>query len=166
MNLNEKIKYYRNKLNLTQQELADSAGISLRALSNYERGSRVPSMEVLIKIAKALDVPVKEIQPKLIKSPEIEYLFAGVGKLELEQEELEDQRGNDFRRVADLFEDFDYQINEINDNNINKVEISTFEDGTIMTLDENDFINLGNQLINEIDDSIKLQIKQFIRRNK
>ena len=40
MKLNEKIKYYRKDLNLTQQELADLSGISLRALSNYEKGLR------------------------------------------------------------------------------------------------------------------------------
>lgn len=166
MNLNEKIKYYRNKLNFTQQELAIKAGISLRALSNYEKGLRTPSMQTLLKIAKALDIPVKVIQPQLIKSPEIKYLFAGSEKLNLENEDLEDQRGNDFRRVADLFEDFDYQINEINDNDIDKIEISTIEEGTIMILEENDFINLGNQLVDEIEDSIRLQIKQFIHRNQ
>ena len=81
MKLNEKIKYYRKDLNLTQQELADLSGISLRALSNYEKGLREPSMEVLIRIAKALMIPVNNLKPQITKSPEIEYLFAGTGKL-------------------------------------------------------------------------------------
>lgn len=168
MNLNEKIKYYRKDLNLTQQELADLAGISLRALSNYEKGLREPSMEVLIRIAKALMIPVNKLKPQLARSPEIEYLFAGSGGIikGFENTQLEDMRGDEFKRVADLFKEFDYQISEINDKNIDKVEISTFEDGTIMTLEENDFINLGNQLLDEINESIRLQIKQFIKRNE
>lgn len=98
MNLSEKIRYYRNNLKITQQELADKAEISLRALSNYEKGVRVPSMEVLIKIAKALDIPVEKLQPQLIKSPEITYLFAGSGKL-----------------VTEDIENFDKNVSHIKD---------------------------------------------------
>lgn len=81
MNLNEKIKHYRKNLNLTQQELADLSDISLRALSNYENGSREPSMEVLIRIAKALNISVTKLNPNLKESPELSYLFSGGGKL-------------------------------------------------------------------------------------
>lgn len=63
MKLNESIKYYRNKLDMTQKQLADKAEISLRALSNYEKGLREPSIEILLKLAKALDVNIKELKP-------------------------------------------------------------------------------------------------------
>lgn len=178
MNLNERIKYYRKDLNLTQQELADLAGISLRALSNYEKGLREPSMEVIIRIAKALMIPVNKLEPQLEKSAELKYLFSGVKKLDLDLEgfslrsigreniELEDQRGDEFKKITDLLKKFNYQVTEIKDNNIDKIEISTVEDGIIMTVEENKFINLGNQLLDEINESISLQIKQFIKRNK
>ena len=60
----KKIKSIRNKSNLTQQELADLAGISLRALSNYEGGTRVPPLEIMIRLAKALNVDIKDLDAK------------------------------------------------------------------------------------------------------
>ncbi|WP_370835538.1 helix-turn-helix domain-containing protein [Clostridium tertium] len=65
MELNERIKYYRNRIPMTQRELADKASISLRALLNYEKGVRTPSLEVLIKISKALDVQVTDLDPNI-----------------------------------------------------------------------------------------------------
>lgn len=65
MELNEKIKYYRKRIPMTQSGLADKSGISLRALSNYESGLRTPSLEILIKIAKALDVQVTDLDPNI-----------------------------------------------------------------------------------------------------
>lgn len=64
MSIGEKINKFRNKLNLTQQELANSAGISLRALCNYEKGIRTPPLEMLIKISKVLGVDVKDLDKK------------------------------------------------------------------------------------------------------
>lgn len=61
MNASGNIKYYRNEAKLTQKDLAEKSGISLRALSNYENGTRTPSMEVIIKIAGALGVDPLDI---------------------------------------------------------------------------------------------------------
>jgi len=60
MDLNEKIKFYRSKSGMTQRELAESSNISLRALSYYEKGIRQPPLEVMIKISKALNIPIDE----------------------------------------------------------------------------------------------------------
>ncbi|MFR1823129.1 MAG: helix-turn-helix domain-containing protein [Clostridium saudiense] len=160
MRLSEKIKLYRKKNKMTKSELARLINVSPSYITKLENGEKEnPSLEVKIKIANALGCSITELG---------ESLFAGTGSMikGFENMKLEDQRGDEFKRVADLFEEFDYQISEINDNNIDKVEISTFEDGTIMTLEENDFINLGNQLLDEINESIRLQIKQFIKRNE
>ena len=77
MTTGEKIKYYRKNLNLTQQELADLAGISLRALSNYEGGTRVPPLEIMIRLAKALNVDIKDLDAK---SPLVDYYDDILGK--------------------------------------------------------------------------------------
>lgn len=58
MSLNEKIKYYRIKKNMTQKELAKETGISLRSISNYEKGTRTPHLDAIIRISKALCVPL------------------------------------------------------------------------------------------------------------
>ena len=73
----KKIKSIRNKSNLTQQELADLAGISLRALSNYEGGTRVPPLEIMIRLAKALNVDIKDLDAK---SPLVDYYDDILGK--------------------------------------------------------------------------------------
>ena len=77
MSIGEKIKTFRNRLNITQQELADLSGISLRALSNYEKGSRIPPLEIMIRIAKALNVDIKDLDEK---SPLVDYYDDILGK--------------------------------------------------------------------------------------
>ncbi|MVX65902.1 helix-turn-helix domain-containing protein [Clostridium chromiireducens] len=56
MILGKKIKLYRNKLNLSQEELAKRCNLSRNAIYNYENNKRTPTISVLIEIAKNLDV--------------------------------------------------------------------------------------------------------------
>lgn len=58
--LKDIIRNYRKDNNMTQKELADKSNISLRALSNYENGSRIPPLEIKIKLANVLDIPFEE----------------------------------------------------------------------------------------------------------
>ena len=52
------IKSQRTEINLTQKELAQRAGIDFRFLGNIERGISKPSVDTLVKIARALDMPL------------------------------------------------------------------------------------------------------------
>ncbi|SHI92598.1 helix-turn-helix domain-containing protein [Parasporobacterium paucivorans] len=61
MNLGEKIKTIRLYKGMKQSELADKASISRVSIGNYERGDRIPSTEILFKIAAALEVPVWDL---------------------------------------------------------------------------------------------------------
>lgn len=56
MILGEKIKFYRNKLNLSQEELAKKCNLSRNAIYNYEKNKRTPTISVLITISKALNI--------------------------------------------------------------------------------------------------------------
>ncbi len=59
MNFSEKIRAQRMKLNLTQQELADQLGVSLRTITNYETAGKHPrKREVYTALAKILQVNV------------------------------------------------------------------------------------------------------------
>lgn len=49
----------RKKRGLTQPELAEKMGSSVRTVSYYEREAKNPTMEMIEKFAKALNVPVK-----------------------------------------------------------------------------------------------------------
>lgn len=51
------IKFYRNEKKISQEELAEKLGVSRVTITRYENGTRVPSIDMLRKIAKALDVP-------------------------------------------------------------------------------------------------------------
>ncbi len=57
------IRVWRNYRTLTQQELADSAGISKPYLSQIETGKRTGTAEVLAAIANALGVTLDELMP-------------------------------------------------------------------------------------------------------
>jgi transcriptional regulator with XRE-family HTH domain len=52
--LGKRVKMQRKLLNMTQEELAESAGISCSFLGHIERGTRKMSLETLVKIASSL----------------------------------------------------------------------------------------------------------------
>ena len=54
----------REELGMTATELAIQAGITAPTLSFIESGQRVPKMDTLISIAKALKVSLDYIQPE------------------------------------------------------------------------------------------------------
>ncbi|MGD9101285.1 MAG: helix-turn-helix transcriptional regulator, partial [Anaerolineae bacterium] len=54
--IGERIKIARRTAELSQRDLAKSAGVSAMAISKYERGLDVPSSDVLLRLAQALDV--------------------------------------------------------------------------------------------------------------
>jgi transcriptional regulator with XRE-family HTH domain len=57
----ERIAELRRERKLTQEQLAERAGISLAMISKLERHGRTPSLAVLDSVAKALDVPPSEL---------------------------------------------------------------------------------------------------------
>lgn len=54
--LNERLKKIRKENNETQQEMADNLNVSQRTVANWEAGDRMPSYDVLIKIADKYNV--------------------------------------------------------------------------------------------------------------
>lgn len=61
MDLNDKIKMLMKAQNLTQKELALKANITEASMSKYISGDRTPRLDVVVKIAKALDVSVDDL---------------------------------------------------------------------------------------------------------
>lgn len=58
LDVGEKIRVLRKKLDYTQQELAEKSGVAAVTIQQYERGVRVPKIDILVKIADALDVDI------------------------------------------------------------------------------------------------------------
>ena len=52
----KRLKKLRNEKGLTQQQVADRVWVSKAVVSSYEIGTRAPSYEVLIKLAKLFGV--------------------------------------------------------------------------------------------------------------
>ncbi len=59
--MKNRIKRIRNSLGLSQDALAQKAGVSRPFLSTIETGSAVPTVKNAIKIAEALGVTVDEL---------------------------------------------------------------------------------------------------------
>lgn len=57
----KRLRTLRKQQNLTQEQLAEAADISVDFVSLVERGKNAPSFETLSRLAKALDVEVKEL---------------------------------------------------------------------------------------------------------
>lgn len=55
------VRECREKLGLTQQELAQKVGLSQESISQYENGTRIPNINVAKRIATALGESLDEI---------------------------------------------------------------------------------------------------------
>lgn len=56
-----KIKLLRTKQKLSQEKLAEIAGLNKNSLGAIERGTSSPSIETLNRIANALNIELKEL---------------------------------------------------------------------------------------------------------
>ena len=59
------LKKIRVSKNMTQKQLSKKANVSISYISDLEIGNRInPSYRILIRIAKALDVSIEELERK------------------------------------------------------------------------------------------------------
>lgn len=56
VNMGEKLRSLRIEKNLTQKQVADRIGLAISAVSFYESGSRYPTYDTLIKLARMFHV--------------------------------------------------------------------------------------------------------------
>lgn len=61
MNLGEKLKELRKERNLKQEELALILNVDRTTVSNWERGEKQPSIDILIKLRSIYGVTLDEI---------------------------------------------------------------------------------------------------------
>ena len=55
------IRAIRERKKMTQQELADKAGLVVSSISKFESGHKNPSMTTLLRLSVALEVPVADL---------------------------------------------------------------------------------------------------------
>ena len=56
VDMGNKLKTLRTQKKLTQIQVADRIGLAISAVSSYEAGTRYPSYEVLVKLARIFHV--------------------------------------------------------------------------------------------------------------
>ena len=54
------LRYYRLRNSMTKKKLAEKSDLTAMAITNYENGDRMPSMDILKKLASALGVRVSD----------------------------------------------------------------------------------------------------------
>ena len=59
--MGRRIRQRRRWLDMTQEKLAEAAGLSTSFVGHIERGSRIPSVETLWTICKALKISMDKI---------------------------------------------------------------------------------------------------------
>lgn len=54
--MGDKLKTLRTEKKLTQKQVSDMIGLAISAVSSYESGTRYPSYDVLVKLARIFHV--------------------------------------------------------------------------------------------------------------
>jgi len=82
-----RIRLFRKMRGMSQQALADSAGVTFQQIQKYERGANRVSASMLARIASALQAPVAELFGEASGAPsavdEVAALLAQPGAIEL-----------------------------------------------------------------------------------
>jgi transcriptional regulator with XRE-family HTH domain len=84
--ISKKIKVLRESVNWSQSKLARKAGVTSAAISQIEKGDRLPSLDVCRKLAKAFNVSIAEL----------------TGDTLLTSEEINDESKVFFRQFGDI----------------------------------------------------------------
>ncbi len=59
--MKNKIRVFRAEREITQEELANSVGLSRQTINSIEKGKFVPSVITAWKIAKYFEAPIEEV---------------------------------------------------------------------------------------------------------
>lgn len=74
------IRAVRRQRGLTQEELAKMAGLSTMSIRRYEKGERIITDEIIVKIATALDIEWQKLKGWVLYGFEGDYNGEGVEK--------------------------------------------------------------------------------------
>ena len=56
-----RIKEYREALGWSQEQLARKSGVSRSAIGDVETGAHMPTIEVVLRLAEALETPIEKL---------------------------------------------------------------------------------------------------------
>lgn len=56
-----RIKKYRETLGWSQEQLARKSGVSRSTIGDVETGAHMPTIEVVLRLAEALETPIEKL---------------------------------------------------------------------------------------------------------
>ncbi len=91
MTLQEKILQLMKEQRLNQKQLADKATITEASMSKYLNGSRTPRIDVIVKIAKALNTSVNFLLD-CEDAPDTPYIYASTALARCKDQLTEEEK--------------------------------------------------------------------------
>ncbi|MDQ0150670.1 helix-turn-helix domain-containing protein [Eubacterium multiforme] len=165
MNLGERIKFFRKKINLSQEEFGKKCGLSRNAIYNYENNKRKPTIETLEKMAKILNITTHQL---LITDESLKVLEDLLNEVDIKSgSELVEKKSKEIRSKYAESEEFCLF-------DIDRMFLSTILDimseaCTSSALDYS-IKDFSMDELNEISDfvfnSYKLKINEILERHK
>jgi transcriptional regulator with XRE-family HTH domain len=90
--IGKRIRYYRKNVGLTQEQLAEKAGLHNTYIGQIERGEKNATIKIIYKIAVALDVPLDVLFSDIMSVPEksapdpATECYSAISKLEIDRQ--------------------------------------------------------------------------------
>lgn len=135
------IRNIRKQNGLTQKEFGEILGISDVMVGQYERGVRRPKIEMLTKISKDFNTPLKDLLPDELAS------------------ELEDQ---EFTKACEYLDEAGFTVvQDEKDFERNVYQINHFDRGTVAVESEEYILNLVQRIV---EDSKAIQDNYIAKR--
>lgn len=68
MKLEENIQRFRRRINLSQEELAEKCQVSRQAVTKWETGESIPSLDKIIMLAEPFEISIDELVGRVEKN--------------------------------------------------------------------------------------------------
>jgi len=128
MAINDRIGTIRKINNLSQVAFSSKISISRNSLINYEKGSRTPSVDVLIRISEEFKIPCTDLISSTLTVPSVEASYSDqpnlVNETTVSKESTEEESLAAFKRFLDINS---FPIYKLNSAKINKVHERAME---------------------------------------
>ncbi len=138
LSLGEKVRSIRKWKGLKQKDIADKLGITVQAVSQYERNIRVPTDKMLTKLSNVLSTDLSN------------YKVFRIGIRFLERDKLPDEK----EQIVKIFEELYEFINATNDEN----QLEEFYDLVQASLN---LLQIRNFTLKEIQESEQKHIEKL-----
>jgi transcriptional regulator with XRE-family HTH domain len=116
--IGQTIKYQRERLNMTQEELARKVRVGTQTIEKYENNIQPPDIQTILKISTVLDIPasvlLKEIESSTSSGVdrEMEQLIheLGANKVKIVLRKVKELSDEDFQRLLQFLYEMKYKI--------------------------------------------------------